>query len=116
MEDSRILNWRRWSLTRKTQVVGTAFGFLLTAAFMLGDALQITLPRNWLGNQIWGVGMLLGRPTDAVLRLLGVSEVFRAWGGRVLVLSVNGPLGFVLGTILGWLITMVKHTRNRRNR
>jgi hypothetical protein len=115
MENSPILNWRRWSPTRKTQVIVTAFGFLLTAGFMIYDVLPIEVPRNWVSNQLWGIGTALGCPTEAVVRLLGLSETFRAWGGRVLVLSVNGALGFVLGTILGLLITMVKLVRNRRN-
>src|SRR6266567_4438778 len=115
MENSRILNWRRWSPTRKTQVTVTAFGFLLTAGFMLFDALQITLPHNWLGNQIWGIGMLLECPSDPIARFLGIWETGPRWWIRMLAPPVNGVLAFVFGTILGWLITMVKRTRNRRN-
>ena len=94
LDNSGILNWRRWSPIRKAQVVATAFGLLLTAGFMIYDALPIEVPRNWLSAQLWGVGMALGCPTEAVVRLLGLPQTFLPWGGRVLVLSVNGALGF----------------------
>ncbi len=105
MEDSRILNWRRWSPIRKSQVVVTGLGSLLTAAFVLGDALQITLPRNWLCNQLWGIGMLLEVPSEAVASFLGIWKTFPPWGFRALALSVNGILAFAVGTIFGLLIS-----------
>ena len=115
MENSRILNWWRWSATRKTQVIVTACGFLLTTGFMLYDVLPIEDPRNWLSTQLWGIGMVLEAPSDAVARLAGLWETGPRWLVRVLAVCMNTVLAFVLGTILGWLITTVKHARNRRS-
>jgi hypothetical protein len=97
--------------------VVTALGLFLTVGFMVFDALQIELPHNWVGNQIWGIGMVLGRPADCIARFLGIwgTGTFPTWGFRILVLSVNGTLGFAIGTILGYLVTIAKRSQNRRN-
>ena len=111
METSRILNWRRWSPTRKTQVIVTALGLLLTTGFMLLHALASEVPSNWQSAGLLELGMALGAPSNAVADSLGLWKTIPPWGLRLLALSVNGALGFALGTILGWLITMVQQTR-----
>jgi len=115
MEDPRILNWRGWSPTRKAQAITTIAALLVTAGFMVFDTLQLTLPHNWLGNQIWGIGMLLEHPANGIARFLGIWETGPRWLIRVLALSVNGVLALIFGTILGGLITMVKRPQHRRN-
>ena len=72
MEASRTPNRRRWSPIRKAQVVVTAFGLLLTAAYVIGDALQIALPRSHLSGLAFAVGLLLERPSEVFASLLGI--------------------------------------------
>ena len=92
MENPRILNWRRWSPIRKAQVVLTAFGFLLTVGFVLGDALQITLPRSQLSALVFDLGLLLERPSGVLASLLGIYRNLGFWGWHVLELSINSVL------------------------
>jgi hypothetical protein len=102
------------SLTRKTQVVITAFGFVTTAALVIYDALPIEVPRNWLTAQLWGIGMVLEVPADGVARLLGLWNTGPRWVIWVLMLLQNSILAFVFGTVLGVLITVIQRLRNWR--
>lgn len=115
MEDSRILNWRGWSPIRKTQVVVTALGFLLTAGLILQDVFPIELPHGALSRNLFDVALLLERPSEAIAHFLGIRENFGSWWWRGLEVSVNTVLAFATGTALGLLMTFVKRTRNRRN-
>jgi hypothetical protein len=117
MENSRILNGRKWSLMRKAQVIATLTrtGLMLGVLFLVhtgnvegeGGSFAFCLSLLW---------DLLLYPTVLLFHLLNVPwrtyfatpVVLWQLGAAVL---VNIVLLFLLGTLIGWLATEHRNVR-----
>ncbi len=104
---------KRWSVLRRTQIGVTAFGVLVTAAFLSFDAMQIELPKySAMSDFVFQTGMLLLTPTLLIGQALGLGYYGRLVGA-LWVVGTNTVVFFALGTVAGWLLKVcVTKTRH----
>lgn len=112
MDNDEILNWRKWSVVRKAQVLVAAFGCFGTIGELLIAALFAQSRHTPLLGWWDLLEMLIILPTDVILYFCGASS----WLSRLdtaaeislfylsLVVLVNTILFFAIGTLVGlWL-------------
>ena len=112
MENPRIL-MRRWSLTRKAQVVCATFAFLLTCALAVLESMQVSIANNRLHQEASGFYSLVMTPTSVLVGIVGVSQKFGHQTYHIVAILLNAILAFCLVGLLGRLITIVKHKLQR---
>jgi hypothetical protein len=113
VENPGILNWRRWSAVRKAQVIATATGALATLTMSALDialrALSLELPRySAFSDCLFLLFMALTYPAAKIGDLLGIPQSASIWLWTGMAVFVNTFLFFLLGTVVGWLITRTK--------
>jgi hypothetical protein len=109
MEDSRILNWQRWSLLRKAQVITTGFCAFLTILVWLGEVTHFDVPPGSIRDLLFGLWLLVWLPTTTLTTALGLeSSGIGFWRFHFLGLAINSILGLGFGTIIGLLIAVLK--------
>jgi hypothetical protein len=126
MENTGILNWRSWSIVRKSQVIGTLTGALLTIAIVLLGTLQdshepysildiMTILTMYPAVLIcrlfaWTLWLSKAQGTSTELSLLALAVVA----------FINSCLFFFLGTITGYTLlgwrARRRHTLSESNK
>ena len=112
MENFRIL-MRRWTLTKKAQVVCAAFVFLLTSALAVFQAMQISIANNGLGQEVFELGSLAMAPADVLVHAVGISQTIGYWTFQIIAVILDTILVFFFVGLLGRLIAMVKRKLQR---
>lgn len=122
MENSRILNWRRWSPIRKAQVVVTALVAFVTLAMVAYDAIGVMRwehehkpigPQSGYSYMVFDTFLLLMVPADRLAHAMGIDQSLGYWGWRLLAVSLNTAIAFGLGSLIGWLVIVGKTTKHR---
>jgi hypothetical protein len=125
MENSRILNWRRWSLVRRAQVIVTALIAFVTIAMVAYDAIGIMhweqghrlgRPQSGRSYIVLDAFFLLMIPADRLAHAAGIQESLGYWGWRLLAIALNTTVAFGLGTLIGWLAVAGKTAHKRFTR
>ncbi|HWQ92295.1 MAG TPA: hypothetical protein VN673_11530 [Clostridia bacterium] len=106
MENRGILRLRKWSTIQKCQVVVTAIGVFLTTSVAIIHALQMEIPKySAVGDFVLWLGLTLATP----LVLLGIPMHNRVLAA-ISMIAVNALVCFVVGTLIGWLLSKLKQT------
>ena len=106
MENPGLLNWRRWSSLRKSQVVATGLGLLFTIVMLVLENVQVELPHeSQFRNFILGLGMLFAVPPHGVAGALGLENELGRLGWPLLYLVVYSLLSFCPGSLIGFVIS-----------
>jgi hypothetical protein len=109
MENKGILAGRK-SMLLKTQLICFAAALIGTALFLIFAAVDDSQPSGFT-SPLGIVQIGLSMPSFIILKSLGSANLLSPDHGRgnlvpcLIITGINGMLGFLFGSLLGWLLT-----------
>jgi len=112
MGNPGILNWRRWSLVRKSQVIGTLIGVVLSSGII---GVTVVAEPQQPGGALWLLLLLVCWPACKAAKVLGwdlwlySGDQGFSWMAFGLIVLTDSLLFFLGGGFVGW---MARRSRN----
>jgi predicted DNA repair protein MutK len=116
MENPETPKRRSWAVVRKAQVIGAVTGALLAvgARILLYVCGLVGIADDGaVAATLFGFFLLALWPEYQVERMLGLPKINHPLG-EILVTAVNTVLFYLAGTIVGWLVVVLRHLKKRR--
>jgi hypothetical protein len=107
MENRRILNWKNFSIIRRTQIIAGIIGAFVTITMNIPWGIDVGKysPIADIGFQFW---LILLKPTLAIWKAAGIE----GRGGQLLFVAaetiINSFLCVIAGTLIAWIFQEVR--------
>jgi hypothetical protein len=108
MEDFGILNWRKWSLLRKVQVVAGCLGCFITLVVTMPISSTFTVfPKDSIFSSFFfSAYLVLAIPAVTICEAFGIPQG-NIWVWMMGVVA-NTVLCILVGSVYGWILTLIQ--------